>query len=110
MPGRPLIIPAQRTDWCTPPEICDLVYMFFSGKPALDPCGAPGQVLKAYHVLFTPQDDGLLYAWRGTVYCNPPYGRGISKWLRKAAESAVQANSLMLVPAAVTSHYWHEYV
>lgn len=107
---RPLILPAQRNDWCTPPEICSLVYSFFGGIPVLDPCGAQGQALKATRILHVPEDDGLAYDWRGNVFCNPPYGKGVDRWIRKAGDSVPRASSLVLVPAAVSSNYWHELV
>lgn len=37
---------------------------------------------------FTPEQDGLKQEWRGTCWMNPPYGREIPKWIRKAYESS----------------------
>ena len=39
---------------------------------------------------FTKEQDGLKQSWKtsGTVWCNPPYGRGIDKWMRKAYEES----------------------
>lgn len=36
---------------------------------------------------FTPEMDGLKQEWTGVCWCNPPYGRGIGKWMKKAAEA-----------------------
>ena len=33
---------------------------------------------------FTPEIDGLKQEWTGTVWCNPPYGREIGSWVRRA--------------------------
>ena len=35
---------------------------------------------------FTPETDGLSQSWNvgGSVFCNPPYGREIGKWVEKA--------------------------
>ncbi len=35
---------------------------------------------------FTPETDGLTQNWDcgGAVFCNPPYGREIGKWVEKA--------------------------
>ena len=63
----------------------------------------------------------LLYAkgWRtiktleGGVWCNPPYGREISSWVKKAyEESQKEYNSfvLMLLPARTDTRWWWEYV
>jgi hypothetical protein len=32
---------------------------------------------------YTPQDDGLQKEWVGRVYLNPPYGKGMERWLEK---------------------------
>jgi len=46
----------------------------------------------------------------GVVWCNPPYGRGIGQWMRKAWESARDgATVVMLVPARTDTHWWHDY-
>ena len=39
---------------------------------------------------------------------NPPYGREISKWIRKASTSS--ALVVCLVPARTDTSWWHEYV
>src|SRR5690606_4287150 len=46
-----------------------------------------------------------------TVFMNPPYGRVIADWIRKAYEEA-QAGALVvaLIPARTDTRYWHEYV
>lgn len=33
---------------------------------------------------FTPADDGLAQEWSGVCWMNPPYGREIGTWMRKA--------------------------
>lgn len=33
---------------------------------------------------FTKEQDGLLQEWTGRCWCNPPYGRGILRWVEKA--------------------------
>lgn len=58
---------------------------------------------------FTEEQNGLLQDWSGygNIWCNPPYGRGIGKWLQKAYE----CNELvvMLVPARTDTKWWHDY-
>lgn len=49
----------------------------------------------------------------GGVWCNPPYGREISEWVKKAyEESQKEYNSfvLMLLPARTDTKWWWEYV
>ena len=40
------------------------------------------------------------------VYCNPPYGRGVADWLRKAREAKL---AVFLLPARTDTKWWHEY-
>lgn len=53
------------------------------------------------------EKDGLNKSWRGErVYCNPPYGRGIERWLAKAPEAVV---AVYLVPSRTDTAWWHDY-
>lgn len=60
---------------------------------------------------FTKEDDGLSQKWEGVCWMNPPYGRGIGKWLRKAYVSCLIDRSLVvcLVPSRTDTKWWHEY-
>lgn len=42
---------------------------------------------------------------------NPPYGRQISDWLKKAYLSSVEngATVVCLIPARTDTRYWHDY-
>lgn len=57
---------------------------------------------------YTPEQDGLNQEWIGTVWCNPPYGKQIAKWVKKAAES--NATVVMLIPARTDAGWFHEYI
>lgn len=60
---------------------------------------------------YTPADDGLNQPWIGNVWCNPPYGRGIGDWVKKASESARGgATVVMLIPARTDTKWFHEYI
>lgn len=51
--------------------------------------------------------DGTAVSWAGRrVFCNPPYGRGIGKWLAKGSEAAV---AVFLVPSRTDTAWWHDY-
>ena len=59
---------------------------------------------------FSPEQDGLAQEWRGVCWMNPPYGRTIGKWIRKAYESSLQgATVVCLVPARTDTAWWHDY-
>ena len=60
---------------------------------------------------YTEADDGLHQPWAPeTVWCNPPYGRGMDAWLQKAyREAGLGATVVMLVPSATDLGWWHDY-
>lgn len=105
--SRGVILPAQRTDWNTPKWIIDNVIRTF-GVIDLDPCSNAASIVPAIRRVELPED-GLLVPWSKRVYANPPYGRGLEAWFKKAAESAA-ADVLMLVPAGTSNKAWHRYV
>lgn len=58
---------------------------------------------------FSPADNGLAQSWEGeTFFMNPPYGREIDGWMRKARDSAILDNAMgaCLVPARVDTAWW----
>lgn len=61
---------------------------------------------------YTPLEDGLSQSWKNErVFMNPPYGKEIKAWMRKAYESALNEQALVVcfVPARVDTDWWHEY-
>lgn len=56
--------------------------------------------------------DGLEVRWYGRCWMNPPYGREIGKWVRKAYESVRKGHAelvVCLLPAGTDTAWWHEY-
>lgn len=59
---------------------------------------------------YTKEQDGLSQQWKGVCWMNPPYGREIGKWMRKAYESSLYgATVVCLVPARTDTNWWHDY-
>lgn len=46
------------------------------------------------------------------VFCNPPYGRQINRWVRKAYEESLKPDTIvvMLIPARTDTAYFHDYI
>jgi len=56
-------------------------------------------------------DDALAVPWHGPAFMNPPYGRKIGKWLRKAyEESKLGITVVCLIPSRTDTAWWHDYV
>jgi site-specific DNA-methyltransferase (adenine-specific) len=100
---------SSETDlWATPQAFYDRLHAEFDFE--LDPCSN-----KENHKCwkyFTAEDDGLAQDWAPhTTYCNPPYGRVIGDWIRKAYEESRRgATVVCLIPARTDTKYWHDYV
>lgn len=95
-------------DWTTPQDFFDKLDKEFHFT--LDPCALPETAkCKAF---FTPDDDGLKQSWGGQrVFCNPPYGREVGKWVKKCYdESRNGAVVVLLIPARTDTRYFHEYI
>lgn len=59
---------------------------------------------------FDKNVDGLKQDWDyKRIWCNPPYGRVIRDWVKKADEAA-GSTIVMLVPARTDTKWFHEYV
>jgi site-specific DNA-methyltransferase (adenine-specific) len=93
--------------WATPPEVFDPLHAEFAFT--LDPCATP-ETAKCSR-FYTEADDGLSKSWAGErVFMNPPYGREIYAWTRKAREEVANGCPLVvgLLPASTDLAWWHE--
>ena len=47
--------------------------------------------------------------WLSPAFCNPPYGKGIDKWLEKFIEqTSLGVTTVALLPARTESRWWAE--
>lgn len=100
---------SNSNEWATPQEFFDKLNNEFHFT--LDPC-ADNHNAKC-NKYFTVEQNGLLQDWKGhTVFCNPPYGKVIGDWVKKAHEEAQKPNTtvVMLIPARTDTKYFHEYI
>jgi phage N-6-adenine-methyltransferase len=104
---RPVHFSSTTSEWATPPALFHELDHIFGGF-TLDPCATAENAQCARY--FTRENDGLSQDWTGKVFMNPPYGREIGKWVRKAwAESLKGTLVVCLLPARVDTRWWHEY-
>jgi len=99
---------SETNEWATPQDFFDKLNKQFNFT--LDPCATKENAKCAK--FFTQEDDGLAQDWSGErVFCNPPYGRGLKDWVRKAHEESKKgALVVMLIPARTDTSYWHDYI
>ena len=95
--------------WETPQDFFDALDREFHFD--LDACAIPENA--KCENFFTPEQDGLKQNWGGwrTIWCNPPYGKQIGLWCRKAYEASLQGSTVvMLVHARTDTRWFHDWV
>jgi len=100
---------SSRTDnWATPQgffDRCNKRWGF-----TMDPCCSHENAKCPKY--FTREEDGLCQPWAPeSVWMNPPYGREIGKWVKKAFEESQKgALVVCLLPSRTDTRWWHDYV
>lgn len=106
MPINEGMMSSNKEDWATPAGFFGAVDDEFGFT--LDACASDwNHKVDNY---FTKEDDALTRSWAGhIVWMNPPYGREIGKWMKKAYEESRNAVVVCLVPARTDTAWWHDY-
>lgn len=98
---------SNKDDWETPKDLFKKLDREFGFTQ--DVCANTNN--KKCDNYFSIQDDGLKQPWFGVAWMNPPYGRGIDKWLAKAyRESHNDCICVCLLPVRSDTKWWHNYV
>ena len=100
---------SNSNEWATPQAFFDELNAEFHFN--LDPCSTHENAKCERH--FTLEDDGLSRDWGGDrVFCNPPYGRELSRWVKKCYDESRKPDTLvvMLIPARTDTSYFHDYI
>jgi phage N-6-adenine-methyltransferase len=97
---------SSKTDLHATPQdffdTCDLEFNFQT-----DVCALPDNAKCLTY--FSPEQDGLAQTWTGSCWMNPPYGREIGIWVRKAyLESTNGALVVCLLPARTDTRWFHD--
>lgn len=99
---------SKTNEWATPLALFQELDKEFGFT--LDPCATPQNAkCKKFYTL---EDDGLKQIWGGhRVFCNPPYGREIGRWVEKCYREAQRgALVVALIPARTDTRYFHEFI
>ena len=103
------LLSSKNMCWCTPQDFFDKLNAEFNF--VLDP--AATEATAKCPLFYTPEVDGLAQSWDrgGAVFCNPPYGREIGKWVKKAFDEARGGFPIvLLIPARTDTAYFHDYI
>ncbi len=105
----PIVWQTVRMDWTTPLPLfraLDAEFHF-----TLDAAASPDNALCAQY--YTAAEDALQQPWPGIVWCNPPYGRQVGRWVAKGWQEAytgVARQVVVLIAARTDTVWWQEYV
>lgn len=93
--NRRVLFSAASDRWETPPAVKAALYREFGLN--FDPCPLDG----------TTNGLGPLFSiWQGRrVFCNPPYGPGLSTWLERGFEAEI---AVFLLPARTDTAWFHD--
>lgn len=98
---------SKSGNWETPQRLFDDLNREFHFT--LDAC-ATAQNAKCTRY-YNLEQNGLRQPWSGVVWCNPPYGRKIGQWVRKAfAASSEGSTVVMLLPARTDTKWFHDWI
>lgn len=98
---------SKSNEWATPQSFFDKLNKEFGFT--LDPCSTHENAKCEKH--YTIEEDGLSQNWGGqVVFCNPPYGRDLPKWVKKCHDESRHATIVMLIPARTDTSYFHDYI
>lgn len=99
---------SQTKHWSTPMDLFNKLnskYHF-----TLDACAdTTNYKVKKY---FNEKQNGLIQSWQNNiVWVNPPYGRTIGEWVKKASEEcSATCSIMMLLPARVDTRWFHDFI
>ena len=104
-----VLFSSKNMCWCTPRDLFEALDSEFHF--VLDAAATDKSAKCDKH--YTPSDDGLARSWDcgGAVFCNPPYGAEIKKWIKKAFNEARGGFPVvLLIPARTDTVYFHDYI
>jgi len=91
-----------NNEWLTPPEIIEELGPFDT-----DPCSPVNRPWDTARFHYSIEDNGLLSAWHGRVWLNPPYGKYLIDWMGRMA---LYNNGIALIFARTETKTFFRYV
>lgn len=104
-----ILFSSKSNEWSTPQDFFDNLNNEFNFT--LDPCATKEN--RKCEKYFSIEQDGLKQDWSNNiVFCNPPYGKEIYKWVEKCYMESKKDNTtvVLLIPARTDTKYFHEYI
>lgn len=104
---QPALFSSASDNWATPPALFAELHERYGFT--LDVCASAENAKCSRY--FDVATDGLSQNWAGErCWMNPPYGRVIGKWVKKAYEESLRGALVMcLLPSRTDTAWWHDY-
>jgi site-specific DNA-methyltransferase (adenine-specific) len=105
-----VLLSSKKMDWATPQDFFDRLNAEF--RFTLDPCADDfNHKCEKY---YTEAQDGLKQDWSDErVFCNPPYGKDVPKWVKKCFDETHTGDcelAVMLLHARTDTRWFHDYI
>jgi site-specific DNA-methyltransferase (adenine-specific) len=98
---------ANSIEWETPKDFFKPINDEF--EFTLDVCATKDNTKASK--FFSKEDNGLSKSWSGNIcWMNPPYGKDLVLWLKKAKAESENCTVVSLIPARTNTKWWHEIV
>ncbi len=109
--NKELMFSSKKDDWETPQSFFDELDAKYKFNWDLASSDANAKCVNH----FTVGDNSLSQDWsvlEGNLWLNPPYGRDLKHWVKKAYESSINRDGalVMLIPSRTDTSYWHDYI
>ena len=103
-----VLFSSAKQDWGTPPH----VFEYFNAKYQFQLDAAARKDNALCDRFIGPETDALSVPWdASTIWLNPPYGRGVGKWLEKAYDESKRGSTIgVLIFARTDTRWWHDFV
>lgn len=89
-------------EWYTPPHVFHALGLHFDLDPCSPLAGPVPWVPASHH--YTMAEDGLTRPWFGRVWCNPPYGDQVPRFVGRMAD---HGDGIMLVLSRTDTRWFH---
>lgn len=102
------LLSSTSNEWETPQAFFDRLNIEFHFT--LDAAASPENAKCGNY--YTERENALRQTWHDVVWCNPPYGRAIGRFVEKGYKEAQLGAAIvvMLIPSRTDTRYWHNYV
>ena len=94
-------------EWETPQDLFDSLNNIFAFS--LDVCASEEN--KKCVSYYSKDENALEHGWNGSCWMNPPYGKGVVDWVKKAHDEGQKPGCTVvcLLPARTDTKWWQKY-